>query len=319
MKIVQRYTFYFKNEICVSLRRNITSNMKRLLLPLMVLLLCSNVLYSQNVETLPLDEETSLSAKDGWFGNTNLTMFTRLENAEYVIRPRQVNSEVGGQITKVKFYHHPYEEYNTTSYTIKIYEGGELQWYDQDRHLYELSSSGQQVYNQDYTASGDGWQTVELNTPYTIPDGEFWVGVQMHGMGTVAFGGENSAVENQYLFTEMYNYNWYWSPTYFFDNNAWQDVLYSLGLAVYTQGASCIHEAGATFAVYPNPAADQAYIQAEGLENITVFDLSGRIVREMEVSGNETTLDLNGLHNGLYFLKVTTRNGSSVKRLNVVR
>lgn len=296
-----------------------TSNMKRLLLPLMVLLLCSNVLYSQNIEALPFDEETSLSVKDGWVGNTNLTMFTRLEDVEYVIRPRQINADVIGQITKVKFYHHPYEEYNTTSYTIKIYEGGELQWFDQDRHLYEFISCGEMVYSQDYTASGDGWQTVYLTTPYTIPEGDFWVAVQMHGMGTVAFGGENSAVENQYLFTEMYNYNWYWSPTYFYNSSLYQDVLYSLGLAVYTQESTGINETGSVFSVYPNPATDNVHIVAEDLEYITLFDLSGRIIREVSVSGNETHLDLSDLGTGLYFLNVVTKSGSSVEKLNVVR
>ncbi len=266
-----------------------------------------------------MDATTELSAKDGWIGNTNLTMFTRLEDAEYVIAPRQIDPTINGQITSVKFYHHPYEEYNTSSYTIKIYEGADLQWFNQDRHLYEYTSCGQLVYNQDYTASGDGWQTVQLTTPYTIPAGEFWVGVQMDGMGTVAFGDENNAVEGQYFYTEMYNYNWYWSPTYFIDSYSGQDVLYSLGLAVRTQSGTSIDEASTKFSIYPNPATDQVHISAEEMEAITLFDLSGRIIREVSVSGNETHLDLRDLSTGLYFLNVVTKNGSSVEKLNVVR
>lgn len=293
--------------------------MKKLFLSLFALLLCGNLLYSQNHEILPLDEPTTLSVKEGWVGNTNVSMVTRLEDAEYVIAPRQIEPQINGSVTAVKFYHYPYQEYNTTSYTIKIYEGAQLQWYDQSRRLYEYSSCGQLVYSQDYTASGEGWQTVELDTVYTIPDGEFWVGVQMHGLGTVVFGDESNAVEGQYFFTEMYDYNWYWSPTYFYNSSLYQDVLYSLGLAIRVQGGASIDEVSQSFSIYPNPVADQVHIMAEDLEHITLFDLSGRIVHEYNVSGNETRLDLSDLGTGLYFVKVVTKNGSAVKKVNVVR
>ncbi len=275
--------------------------MKRLLLSLALLLL-GNLLFAQST----------------WIGNENLSMFTRLEDSEYVIAPRQIQPDVNGQITALKFYHNPYQEYNTDSYTIKIYEGVDLQWYNQSLMLYQLSSCGELVYSQDYTASGTGWQTVELDTPYTIPEGEFWVGVQMHGMGTVVFGGEATAVEGQYYFTDMYNSLWYWKPTYFFDSQAWQDVLYSLALSVCVEEATSVGESDdALVSVFPNPASDQVCVKAEGLRHLTVCDLSGRVVKTLPVSGDAVSLDLEGFAPGLYLLTLTTDQGSFVERLSV--
>lgn len=275
--------------------------MRRYLLSLIVLLSFSNLLFAQST----------------WIGNENLSMFTRLEDAEYVIAPRQIQPDVNGQITSMKFYHNPYQEYNTDSYTIKIYEGIDLQWYNQSLMLYQLSSCGELVYSQDYTASGTGWQTVELDMPYTIPEGEFWVGVQMHGMGTVVFGGEATAVEGQYYFTDMYNSLWYWKPTYFFDSQAWQDVLYSLGLAVYVEESTSVDETVELVTVYPNPASDRVRVAADGMQSISIYDLSGRIVREVKVSDDAVSVDLSGLNAGLYFLSVVTEQGAFLERLSV--
>jgi len=294
--------------------------MKKHFLPLFLLLSFSSVLYSQNHETMALDDVTANSAKAGWVGNQALSSFTRLQDAEYVIAPRQIEPEVSGQITSLKFYHHPFQEYNTTSYTIKIFEGIDLQWYNQGLHLYEYASCGEVVYTQDYTASGDGWQTVALDTAYVIPEGEFWIGVQMHGMGTMALGGASQAVEGQYFFSDMYNYNWYWSLPVIFNSSMWQDELYSLALAVYVEEVTAVDDnAEVKVAVYPNPASNQVCVDANGLERIDIMDLSGRVVRQLAVTGNCVSLNLSDLSSGLYFLNVVTMQGSSVHQLNVMR
>jgi len=107
--------------------------------------------------------------------------------------------------------------------------------------------------------------------------------------------------------------------TYFYDSSSWQDVLYSLGLAVYVEEVTAVGEnADVEVAVYPNPASNQVNVKSEGLESITVIDLSGRIVRQYDVTGNSVSLDLTELGSGLYFLNVITSQGSSMQRLSVM-
>ena len=296
--------------------------MKKTLVYLLLTFACCNIMFSQQHDVLTLKETLVASEfeKDGWVGNTNLSMFARLQDAEAIIAPRQINPEVNGLVTSLKFYHHPYQEYNSNSYTIKVYENIDLQLDDAGQMLYDYTSCGDLVYSQDYTASGDGWQIVEFTTPYVIPDGEFWIGVQMHGMGTLSFGDADNAVEGQYYFSDMLNYTWYWSLSYFFDSSLWQNVLYSLGMAIYVEDYAAADEAlGTEVAVFPNPAKDQFQVKAEALQQITVVDLSGRIVRNEKVSGDFAVINVNDLRPGMYYVNVVTANGSRVKRLEVVR
>ena len=190
--------------------------------------------FSFGQEIIKLDNVEAATEKDGWVGNLNVSSFTRLEDAKFVISPRHVDPNISGRITQLKFYYHPYQEYNTTSFTLKIFEGVQLEEYNHSLDLYYYSSCGEEVYSQDFTAAGDGWFTVDLDVPYQIPEGEFWIGAEMHGMGTLAFGNENNAVLGDYYYTEMYEYNWYWKPTYFF-NSMYDYILYSSGLAVYVE------------------------------------------------------------------------------------
>jgi hypothetical protein len=67
---------------------------------------------------------------------------------------------------------------------------------------------------------------------------------------------------------------------------------------------------------WPNPVKDILYIDRKGtvVSNYTITDLSGRIHSSgNSVSGN--MLDLSGLQNGIYFLKLSTSDGSVVIRL----
>ena len=207
--------------------------MKKVLFAVIALLFWE---FSFGQEIIKLDEVQPTTEKDGWVGNLNVTNFTRLENVKFVISPRHVDPDISGQITQLKFYYHPYQEYNTNSFTLKIFEGVHLEEYNAGLDLYYYSSCGEEVYSQDFTASGDGWFIVDLDVPYQIPEGEFWIGAEMHGMGTLAFGDENNAIRGDYFYTEMYEYDWYWKPTYFF-NSMYDYILYSSGLAVKVEDA----------------------------------------------------------------------------------
>ncbi len=65
-----------------------------------------------------------------------------------------------------------------------------------------------------------------------------------------------------------------------------------------------------TLNVYPNPASETLTIKAEGL--VTIVDETGRIVKTLFVD-QKKTFDLQGLSNGIYFVKV----GNEVKKVLV--
>lgn len=283
---------------------------------LIIALLVGNFTFAQ--EIIKIENPFASTWKEGWVGNQDATNMSPFEDATYVMAPRQIDPDVSGTITKIKFCHAEYDIYNTTSYTIKIYEGIDLQLFNESLSLYELSSCGTEVYSQDYTATEQGWQTVELDTPYSIPDGDFWIGVKMNGDGMIVIGDANNAVEGQYYYTEMYQYNLYWKPPYFFNSN-YDYLLFSCALAIYVEDDNNVGEtAMANVNVYPNPAANFVNIKADGMEKITLMDALGRKINETKVSDDNFTLDINGYNSGIYFLNIETINGSCIKKLSIL-
>jgi hypothetical protein len=65
--------------------------------------------------------------------------------------------------------------------------------------------------------------------------------------------------------------------------------------------------------IYPNPVID--YLTIEGMENnakIEVYDLSGKLLLTKQL--NENHLDIRQLAKGLYFIKLSTKEGSVVRK-----
>lgn len=383
--------------------------MKKIML--FIALLCAGRMISAQ-EVMKLENVVAPTEKDGWIGNTNLAYMSVMADAIMVMAPRQIDPDINGKITSLKFYRQVYNEYNTASFTLKIYEGIDLQMYNEYMNYYYFESCGEEVYSQDYTATEEGWQTIELDVPYEIPDGEFWIGVEMHGDGMAVYGGQSDAVRGQYYYSDMFEFVWYWKPSYFVVD--WDEVLFSLGMAVYVEPGSAVScnpvqnlqgegwaacipsvdltwdapEAGSTgnllgynvyrngvkinedlitecyfyddnvnpyetytyyveavyddgctsessqievttsgvgvseneklnVKVYPNPAEGFVNVKAEGLKNVELIDMMGRVISRNESSEAMTTVDLSSLTSGIYFLRVMTEAGVSLQRIAV--
>ncbi len=68
--------------------------------------------------------------------------------------------------------------------------------------------------------------------------------------------------------------------------------------------------------IYPNPARNDLNIQAiDTINEITLTDCNGRIILTELPNNTNTTLNVNYLQTGIYFLKIATENGSSVAKI----
>jgi hypothetical protein len=69
--------------------------------------------------------------------------------------------------------------------------------------------------------------------------------------------------------------------------------------------------------LYPNPAKDKVYLDTPQHENteIEIMGLDGRTIQHTSLQSISTPVDLKGLVNGVYMVKIITRNGITVKRL----
>lgn len=391
--------------------------MKKSLL-IIAALIISSFVSAQQVLKVENPEPTD---REGWVGNTDVTYMSMMENTIGIMAPRQIEPNISGKITSLKFYRYEYNEYNTTSFTLKIFEGVDLQVYNPNMNYYYYESCGEEVYSQDFTATEQGWVTVELDTPYTIPEGEFWIGVKMNGEGMILYGNQANSVLGQYYYLDQYEFVWYWKPSYFV--NDWHEILFSLAMAIYVEDADpvncnpvqnlqgegwvdgrmaelyweapetgstgmltgynvyrdgvkindalveetefldwgngepgnqgdlvpyatytyyveAVYSDGCTSAcdpievtieqddaviensnvqvnVYPNPAEGFMNVTAEGMQDIAVIDMMGRVVSQKATSQPTEIIDVTNLPSGLYFLRVTTEKGVALQRVEV--
>ena len=74
-----------------------------------------------------------------------------------------------------------------------------------------------------------------------------------------------------------------------------------------------IQNGSKTISVFPNPTSDRIFIQnAANTEGGTLTDNSGRVVQSFKIVPSE--INLEGLANGIYFLKIGSENFKIVKK-----
>jgi hypothetical protein len=91
-------------------------------------------------------------------------------------------------------------------------------------------------------------------------------------------------------------------------------LVYSDVLEFDVRGATGINtQADVRFRIYPNPADDQLFIESSELVqkfNLEIYNLTGQLVMNRTFqSTSYVDLDISGLTNGIYVLKVTTDKG----------
>jgi hypothetical protein len=115
---------------------------------------------------------------------------------------------------------------------------------------------------------------------------------------------------NQLISSTLYYWNYsQWNPLYQFD------YYYSDYLSIETQPTeNLIH-------VFPNPTVNVLYVQSERILNgeyaIRLFNLSGKLVYSIQISGidSQIELPLPYLNSGLYLLEIKVENVSVVKKV----
>jgi len=67
--------------------------------------------------------------------------------------------------------------------------------------------------------------------------------------------------------------------------------------------------------VFPNPSKDLITIKGEGLQNIRLINVLGKILRSKKPNFNQTTINIQDLDPGLYFLRIEVEGQSINKRI----
>lgn len=70
-----------------------------------------------------------------------------------------------------------------------------------------------------------------------------------------------------------------------------------------------------TVSIYPNPTDGQLYIKGITNGRIKIFDITGTIVYNAVITGDAIEIDLSALHNGLYFVQITTDSSTITEKV----
>jgi hypothetical protein len=81
------------------------------------------------------------------------------------------------------------------------------------------------------------------------------------------------------------------------------------------------YDLSAAMNMYPNPANDYVDVQlgVENAENITLMDMTGKIIQSQSMTNNRIRLDVNGLGAGVYLVTVQTQEGTKITKRLVIK
>ena len=132
----------------------------------------------------------------------------------------------------------------------------------------------------------------------------------------------------------IWNHGWYhnsegYDTDYecaFVIKNADDEVLYTSGdlndgifLTYDNQCEDAVSEVSASnFCLYPNPTDGILNIEGEGQMTISVINMLGQKILEMNATDN-VTIDLSGFESGIYMVRIETANGTMTEKVSVRR
>lgn len=82
-------------------------------------------------------------------------------------------------------------------------------------------------------------------------------------------------------------------------------------VSVIGQDVNAVNENEATIGLYPNPAREQVSFALESDALVSVFDMTGRMVKEMNMAAGNAQLNVSELENGVYFVNFRFANGTT--------
>ena len=67
--------------------------------------------------------------------------------------------------------------------------------------------------------------------------------------------------------------------------------------------------------IYPNPTQGELNVRCTGMREITVFMPNGQTIEKINVNDDNYTLNMNNYKSGVYYLRITTENGTSIQKV----
>lgn len=108
-----------------------------------------------------------------------------------------------------------------------------------------------------------------------------------------------------------------YNVTLFATNGASSDMEVKESYITVVDESNVLELSANDVAIYPNPASSVMNVRAEGLQQISIYDITGRIVFEKDVNSDNETIDISKYQRATYAIRITTDTGTFVRTLVV--
>ena len=160
-------------------------------------------------------------------------------------------------------------------------------------------------------------------------DGKLIIGNSVNSIGAGAFGYCVNITDITILATTPPEIPEYWNP---FDGincttltvpcgciSAYENSLWSQYFTTFIEDCGDVAEFDGNMAsVYPNPTSSIVKIEAENIQNISIYNMLGEMVLDSQASGDTFEYDFSNNESGVYIVRVETAKGVVTKRVTVM-
>lgn len=140
--------------------------------------------------------------------------------------------------------------------------------------------------------------------------------IKLAGAGATNYTDNSLTIDGDYYY-KIYAYYQEWdcfsAPAYWINdhNRFYLHVPYSVdGVDEQVEGS---------VSIFPNPTNSHFTVEGEGLNHISVYNMVGQKVYEMDCQGASVDINLGNAESGVYVVRVSTTNGDITKRITVIR
>ena len=70
--------------------------------------------------------------------------------------------------------------------------------------------------------------------------------------------------------------------------------------------------------IYPNPTKNNLTVNAEAMTRITITNTLGQVVYDNNVNSDNEVVDMSQFDAGIYMVRITTENGSIVRKVSKI-
>lgn len=170
----------------------------------------------------------------------------------------------------------------------------------------EMSTSAGVWFSDDTISTRNKFVNYQLPEPVTLPPGKFYVGYLQTTTEydiPVGIDLEHDNADKMYARPGAIGE---WNQNHLEDDNIIGSLMIRPVFSERTPVSTHEKEPESRTAVYPNPAKDYIIIKRSKGKNATIFDATGRVIKQIKIKQEEQQINVSELKKGMYFIFIET-------------